>query len=112
VLAGAGVGMIVLVMVMRRFLPHTPGFSHLLLKPAEAEERQRITHREALVHLEDLVGSEGVTATQLTPSGKARFGNRLVDVMADGEIIPRGTPIVVAEVRGSRVLVRRASEET
>jgi len=47
-----------------------------------------------------------VTITQLTPSGKARFGDARVDVISDGEVVPCGTDVVVVEVRGNEVLVR------
>ena len=44
------------------------------------------------------------------PSGKARFGDQLVDVMADGEMIDRGAAVEIVEVRGSRVLVRQVGQ--
>ena len=62
-------------------------------------------------HLENLLGAEGVTTTQLTPGGKARFGNALVDVMAVGELIPRDSPVIVTEVRGNHVVVKLAGGE-
>jgi membrane-bound ClpP family serine protease len=49
-----------------------------------------------------------VTTTQLTPSGKARFGHQLLDVIADGELIGRGAPVIVTQVQGNRVVVRSA----
>jgi len=42
------------------------------------------------------------------PSGKADFNGELVDVIADGLPIDRGTPVVVVKTRGNRVVVRRA----
>ena len=55
--------------------------------------------------------TRGTTTTQLTPSGKARFGDLLVDVIADGEVIDRGAAIEVVEVRGSRVLVQEVGRD-
>ena len=78
----------------------------MILAPPEEEEREIISHRELLVDLHKLLGAQGVTTTPLMPGGKARFGNSLVDVIADGEMIERGKPIEVVEVRGNRVLVR------
>ncbi len=40
------------------------------------------------------------------PAGKARFGDSVVDVIADGEMIEPGKTVEVVEVRGNRVLVR------
>ena len=35
----------------------------------------------------DCLGVEGVTTTQLTPGGKARFGNALIDVIGAGDVV-------------------------
>ena len=61
-----------------------------MLEPPAGDEAEFIRRREALVDFRDLLGMRGTTTTQLTPSGKARFGDQLVDVMADGEVIDRG----------------------
>ena len=62
-----------------------------------------------LVDLDNLVGAVGVATTPLGPSGKARFGNHLVDVISTGEFISRDSQVVVAEVHGNRVVVRLAT---
>ncbi len=110
ILLGASAGVIGMAYVARKWLPRAPMFNRMFLEPPEGEEAATIRQRESLVDYSNLVGDRGVTTTQLTPGGKARFGNRLVDVMADGELIERGTPIVVVEVYGSRVLVRSVEE--
>ena len=46
------------------------------------------------------------TTTQLTPSGKARFDDRMVDVITECEVVGRGCEVEVVEVRGNRVFVR------
>ncbi len=53
-----------------------------------------------------LMGETGRTTTVLKPSGKAQFGNLLVDVRADGFFIERGALIEVVEVQGLRVIVK------
>jgi membrane-bound ClpP family serine protease len=108
-LLAAGIGIGVAAIVMRRYLPHTPLFSHLMLEPPSDAELEELSQREALVDFNHLLGHRGVAATQLTPSGKARFGDELVDVIADGEVISRGAEVVVTEVHGNRVLVCSAT---
>jgi membrane-bound ClpP family serine protease len=76
------------------------------LETPDATRLEEIEYQEALVHLEYLVGKRGTTTTQLTPSGKARFGTELIDVISDGEVIPCGTDIYVTSVRGNEVRVR------
>jgi len=96
VLVGAGMGSVALIMAIQRWLP--------TLSPAD--EAREATRHEMLVDYEDLLGSRGMTTTQLTPSGKARFADRLVDVITDCEVVGRGCEVEVVEVRGNRVFVR------
>ena len=102
-------GGIAAIAVIRRFLPDTPYFNRMMLAPPAAEERELLSRREALVAWDHLAGKRGVTTTPLVPAGKAQFGDELVDVISSGELVPKGTPVVVAEVAGNRVIVRRAS---
>ncbi|MGA2034024.1 MAG: NfeD family protein [Thermoguttaceae bacterium] len=104
--AGAAAGLIGAVVMLRRWLPRAPVLGHLFLQPPEGAEAETIQRREMLVDLHALAGAHGMTTTPLGPGGKARFGNTLVDVMAEGEFIPRNSPVVVVEVHGNRVVVR------
>ena len=77
----------------------------MMLAPPNEEEQAVRSRREQLVDWSHLVGKRGTTTTRLTPSGKARFGDELIDVISDGELISAGTPVRVVAVRGSHVLV-------
>jgi membrane-bound ClpP family serine protease len=105
-LSGVGVGLVVIALVMRQYLPSSPLMRHMMLEPPSGEELADLTARESLVDFSHLVGQQGLTVTQLTPSGKARFGHQVVDVIATGEVIERGVPVVVSEAYGNRVVVR------
>jgi membrane-bound serine protease (ClpP class) len=95
---------------IRRFLPDTPYFNRMVLKPPAADERDEISRRESLAEFSGLLGKRGVTTTPLFPAGKAQFGDDLVDVRSEGEFLTKGTPIVVVEAVGSLVVVRRAPD--
>lgn len=56
------------------------------------------------------LGREGVTTTVLRPSGMAEFGGVKLDVVADGEYIPKGANVRVDHVEGARIVVRRVGE--
>jgi membrane-bound serine protease (ClpP class) len=43
----------------------------------------------------------------LRPGGTARIGERRVDVVTRGEFLEPGTPLVVVEIEGNRVVVAR-----
>jgi membrane-bound serine protease (ClpP class) len=107
-IAVACLGMVVVAVFLRSRLPHSRLFGHLMLQPPSADEAETIGRREALVDFRSLIGMRGTTTTQLTPCGKARFGEMLVDVIADGEVVGRGTLIEVVGVHGNRVLVEEA----
>lgn len=96
-----GAGILASFYVMSRIIPHTPYLNKLVLKPPGEE----IARREALANFDDLVGQEGTTSSQLTPSGFARFGAREVPVLCQGEVIPKGERVRVVEVLGNRVVV-------
>lgn len=59
----------------------------------------------------ELLGQIGITVTPLRPSGIALFGDRREDVVTEGEMIPANVKVIVTHVEGSRVVVRRYSEE-
>ncbi len=110
VLGGSVVGIIGVAIVARRFLPHTPGLSRMLLAPPSGEELEALSQRESLADFRHLVGRQGIATTRLVLSGKAKFGDELVDVIAHGEPIDRGAQVEVVEVAGSRVVVREVRE--
>ncbi|MCL6589378.1 MAG: hypothetical protein K6U80_05420 [Firmicutes bacterium] len=56
--------------------------------------------------LEYFLGKEGVAATVLRPSGAASFDGVKVDVVTEGDYIPKGAPIKVIKVEGRRIVVR------
>ncbi len=104
--AAAGVGIAAAAALLRRWLPHTPLFNQMFLQPPTGEEAERVSQSETLVDFDGFVGQRGVASTQLTPSGKGRLGDALVDVMTDGDVIQRGAEIEVVEVHGNHVIVK------
>lgn len=110
VMVGVGVG----ASIVGRYIPSLPVFSRMVLKP-QAETGSGLVLDEFAPKPEPtegyesfafLMGETGRTTTVLKPSGKAQFGNLLVDVRADGFFIERGTLIEVVEVQGLRVIVK------
>jgi membrane-bound serine protease (ClpP class) len=54
----------------------------------------------------ELVGATGEALSQLRPSGMAVINGKRVDVVTEGSLIEKGTPIRVVAVEGLRVIVR------
>ncbi len=93
---------------MRHFLVESRLFGRLVLSPPS--EDVELGQLEAMVDWGYLQGKRGMTTTQLTPSGKARFGDDVVNVISDGILVPRDTPVHVVQVLGNRVLVEPLDE--
>ena len=55
-------------------------------------------------------GQTGRAVTVLRPAGIAEIGGRRLDVVTQGEFIPKGSPLRVEAVEGSRIVVAAAQE--
>jgi membrane-bound serine protease (ClpP class) len=53
------------------------------------------------------VGHTGVVVSTLRPTGKARFGEVMVDVVAEAEFLDKGTKVQIIEMHGNRVVVKK-----
>ena len=53
----------------------------------------------------DLLGAVGQSLTDLRPAGLAQFGERRVDVVSQGQFIPKGTSVRIITIEGNRVVV-------
>jgi len=54
----------------------------------------------------ELVGKEGIAATDLRPSGAAIVDAERLDVVSEAGYIPKGTPLTVVRSEGYRLVVR------
>jgi membrane-bound serine protease (ClpP class) len=98
--------------VLGRYFPSIPFLNRLILKPepwtgSGDEDSLAKPSAEGYDSLAYLVGETGRTTTMLRPSGKARFGDQLMDVTADGFFIEPDSLVEVIDVQGSKVIVRR-----
>lgn len=119
-LGGSLVGVIVTALVLSRFLPRMPLLNRMILVPPGGASLPRMNEPQLRPDLAaatfsshrflspyaNLQGERGTAITILRPSGKAQFGDQLVDVISDGPFIEMGRPVQVIEVNGNRVVVR------
>ena len=103
-MAGAGV----LAFLLSRYLPKIPYANRLMLVPPEdkpeVEETSPLPGVDAAV---TLLGQVGTATSMLRPAGLAKFGDRYIDVVTEGDFIAPGTPIQVVEVEGTRIVVKK-----
>jgi membrane-bound serine protease (ClpP class) len=80
-------------------LPKTAAGRGLVLGSANAG-------KVASGELDRLLSKRGVALTPLRPAGTVEIEGQRVDVVSEGELIEVGSPILVVEVQGTRVVVR------
>ncbi|MCU0916820.1 MAG: hypothetical protein MUC88_20015 [Planctomycetes bacterium] len=105
-------GFLALAWILSRFLPKTRFMSGLILSPASpggaGSQVSMTAPPQRAGPLQ--VGAVGDVVSRLRPAGKARFGDALVDVIAAGEFLDKGTRVEILSISGSRVVVRKVEQ--
>lgn len=83
--AFAGLG----IWALGSILPRTPAYHTLVSRSTSGS----VTDRERDRLQSSQIGREGVAESTLRPGGKARFGDDLLDVVTQGELVERGTRV-------------------
>jgi membrane-bound serine protease (ClpP class) len=94
----------VIAAILARFLPKTPLYRSMVSQSASgvrsvAEQERRQTSR---------VGQTGVAISNLRPGGKAQFGNEILDVITQGDMITKGQPVRIIGHSGTEAIVELA----
>lgn len=103
VLFGVVAGVIA-VIISIKVMPRTPGFKRLTLHTVQSPQTGYTVTAEVL---QPLMGKTGVVVATCRPAGKAEFGDTLVDVVCEGEVIEIGQKVQVTEITGNRVVVKK-----
>jgi membrane-bound serine protease (ClpP class) len=113
------VSFVVAVVLSWKVLEKTPLYAAIV---QVHEERAEAGFTMPTAGLRDLVGRRGVALSILRPTGRARFDDKKISVVTEGEFMPKGAKIRVVEVEGNRIVVaqddqiesddRRESERT
>ncbi len=103
-------GFVFVAWLLAKYLPKMQLFGGLLLAPAMAKQGDEMeismTAPPGIEELSIKVGDVGVVLSALRPSGTARFGVAVVDVVARGEFLERGNKVEIVEIQGNRVIVK------
>ncbi len=94
-------------LVLARFLPKTSLYGNLVLGSEVSASAGYQTAQQTA----SLVGLKGVADSRLRPAGIGTFGDRRIDVVTQGDFLEKGTPILVVEAHGSRVVVEEIGKE-
>ncbi|MBN1795633.1 MAG: hypothetical protein JW804_03080 [Sedimentisphaerales bacterium] len=96
--------------VIARYLPKFTAFAGLSLIPAIAKKGDE--YEVSMTAPQDAagqgvrIGDVGEVVTKLRPAGRAKFGERIVDVLCEGEFIDTGVKVEIIRIKGNRVVVR------
>ena len=103
-------GFLILAWLLSKYLPKMPFLGGLILVPAAAKQGGSMpVSMTTLPESETLnvnIGDQGEVVSALRPTGKAKFGDAIVDVVAEGEFLNKGTRIEIIEIHGNRVVVK------
>jgi membrane-bound serine protease (ClpP class) len=105
---GSVMGIILIVAILKTF-PHTPLYNATVLQRALHAADGYVVQSEKACR--EAIGLRGTAASKLRPAGRARFGDKTIQVVSRGEFIDKGTPVVVIQVDGNRYVVDKAEED-
>jgi len=111
------VGFAILAWLITKYLPKTENefLSGLFLVPAACGQRGAahvsMTPPESETR-SVRIGDTGQVVLTLRPTGKARFGDAIVDVVAEAEFLDKGTKVEIIEMHGNRVVVKAVEEQS
>ncbi|HXD01563.1 MAG TPA: NfeD family protein [Verrucomicrobiae bacterium] len=92
---------LVIMAVLARFLPKTSIYRRLVSHGASGEVAMVEQQREQASRL----GEKGMAISNLRPGGKAQFGNDIVDVITQGEMIEKGQAVRIIGYSGAEAIV-------
>lgn len=107
-LAIALIGAIILAVVGFKFMGSGKHWSKLILF---TRQENKEGYQVSSVEQEDYHDRVGVTITNLRPSGAVLIDGERLDVVTEGEFIPRGVSVKVVKIEGNRYVVRRIDEK-
>ena len=94
-------GSLVAAWILSRFLPKTAIYEALVSRSASGEASVVAQQAQQSRNL----GEVGTTTSGLRPGGKARFGEEIIDVISQGEMIPKGSRVKIIGYSGREPVV-------
>jgi membrane-bound serine protease (ClpP class) len=105
------VGSFVVIALLARYLPRTSIYRRFALMDSNPPGPSLGgAPRQFATALALAPGMQGTAVTVLRPSGKARFADRVIDVVTEGEFIAPQTPVTIIQADGMRVVVKGAAQ--
>ena len=105
------VGFVILAWMFARFMPKWQFLSGLILVPAVAKRGDEfevsMTAPAEIKTADVTIGQTGRVVAALRPTGRAQFGQAIVDVVAEAEFLDKETKVEIIDIHGNRVIVKK-----
>ncbi|MBM3252867.1 MAG: nodulation protein NfeD [Candidatus Omnitrophica bacterium] len=92
----------VFTLLIMKFFPHTGIWKKVVLATSEKTQSGYTSAKD----LSKYLGRHGKTISILRPSGRAIFGNEILDVITEGDFIDQDKEIQVVSIEGNRIIVK------
>jgi membrane-bound serine protease (ClpP class) len=97
-------GSFVLIVLFFKYL--FPGLSKVISGPyLSATLSESKSNPEYSIPLS--IGDKGIVNKTLRPSGSAKFGENVYDVVTEGEFVDKDESVIIMEIKGNRIVVER-----
>ena len=108
-------GFVIVIALLSKYLPQIEFLSGLSLAPTVprqgGEMQISMTTPPESTTASLNMGDTGEVVSKLRPTGKAKFGEAIVDVVAEAEFLDKGTKVEIIEIHGNRVVVKKQIAE-
>jgi len=89
------------ILLLSRFLPHTSVYRKLVSQTASGVKTEAVVEQQKFSRL----GQVGVAVSPLRPGGKAQFGEQILDVISEGDMVEKGQQVRVVGFSGREAVV-------
>jgi membrane-bound serine protease (ClpP class) len=103
IIVALGVSLVIMT-VLAKFLPKTSIYRRLVSQGASGETAMAEQQKEQASR----IGEKGVAISNLRPGGKAQFGNEILDVITQGDMIAKGQAVRIIGHSGTEAIVESA----
>ena len=93
--------------IIIKFFPKSSIWRNISLDGTQLRDKGFISARDYSHYL----GKEGQAVSMLRPAGIGLFDGERLDVVSEGDFIDKDTPIVISQIDGYRLIVKRIEKK-
>jgi membrane-bound serine protease (ClpP class) len=97
---------VLFIWILYKFFGFRTTWSKIILTNKQNNEEGYISSKNR----KHLIGRKGIALSALRPAGWAQIDGQKEDVVSEGELIQKGADIIVINVEGTRVVVKKVDE--